>query len=158
MQKHTNLAFAFVLALAACALPIQVPADFAQQRNGGSDFVAATADEAVLRVREVDDPTVGSDAKFWAETLRNEFVEQRGYVEVARGAVADGAGVEGHWVEFTANVQGEKVDYLAAVWSRRGGLFDLGSPYVQVVEFAARGAAYASRIEAVKAALKTVRE
>jgi hypothetical protein len=156
MKALSSCLLAF--ALAACALPIQVPAEFAQQRGAEYALIAATADEAVLRVRDVDDPTTGSNAKFWIDALRTEFVEQRGYVEVARDTVPDVNGVEGEWVEFTTNVRGERVDYLAAVWARRGGLFDLGGPYLQVVEFAARSGAYASRIEAVKASLRTVRE
>lgn len=146
------------LAFAACATPIAVPADFAQQRGADAALVAATADEAVLRVRDVDDPTTGSNAKFWIDALRTEFVDQRGYVEVARGTVPDAGGVEGEWIEFTTNVRGERVDYLAAVWARRGGLFGLGGPNLQVVEFAARSGAYAARIEGVKAALRTVRQ
>ena len=149
-------ALLWLVLFASCVAPIQLPSEFAAQRASGGEFLAATADEAVLRVRDVDDPTMGSNAQFWVAARRNDFVEQRGYVEVAKGEVADSAGVMGQWIEFTANVRGERVEYLAAMWSRQGGFLGLGSAYVQVVEFAARGAAYAARVEAVKAALMTV--
>ncbi len=152
--------FALLLLTAGCAtgIPITLPADFVQLRGMRRELHATTADEAVLRVHDVDDPTEGSEAKFWIDTLRSDFVDQRGYVEAGAGEIADRDGVAGRWIEFTANVRGERVDYLAAVWMRPGGLFGLGRRYLQVVEFAARGPVYTARVEAVKKALSTVHD
>jgi hypothetical protein len=145
--------------LAACAAPMQVPEGFSRLR-GGDGFVARAADDGVLRSRKVPDPTEGSNAAFWLQALRTDFVGQRGYVETGTGEVADADGVTGHWIECTANVRGEKVGYLAAVWARPAGavLFGKGQSQVQVVEFAAREPVYSARIEAVKKSLSTVRD
>lgn len=143
--------------LAACTAPMKVPEGFSQLRDADG-FVARAADDGVLRLRQVWDPTEGSEAAFWLQALRTDFVGQRGYVETGTGEVADADGVTGHWIECTANVRGEKVGYLAAVWARRGGLFGPRWPYLQVVEFAAREPAYSARIAAVKKSLSTVRD
>lgn len=158
MGKRTLASLLVLLwVAAACAVPMTVPNGFSQLRERGP-FQATTPDDAVLCVRDVVDPTVGADAKFWIDALRADFVGQRGYLEVGGGEIQDQAGVGGRWLECTANVRGEKVGYLVAVWMRRGGLFDSGDPYLQVVEFAAREPVYTARIEAVKKALATVRE
>lgn len=155
--KTTTASLLGLLALTACAAPMQVPQGFSQLRGVGG-FVARAADDGVLRLQEIRDPTKGSDAAFWLEALRQDFVGQRGYEETGSGEIADANGIAGRWIECSAFVQGERVGYLAAVWSRRGGLFGSGSPYLQVVEFSAREPVYKARIEAVKKSLATVRD
>ena len=143
--------------LASCAsTTMELPPDFAQLLHR-ADFRATTSDDAVLQIREVLDPTVKSDAKFWIDALRSDFVGQRGYVETGAGEVTDGEGAVGQWVEFAGGLRGEKVGYLVAVWVRRGGLFGLGAARLRVVEFGGREAVYGARVEAVKKALATVR-
>lgn len=142
--------------LAGCATTMELPPDFAQLL-GRAEFRATTSDDAVLQVREVLDPTVKSEPKFWIDALRSDFVGQRGYVETGAGEVTDGDGALGQWVEFSGVLRGEKVGYLVAVWVRSGGLFGLGSARLRVVEFGGREAVYGARVEAVKKALATVR-
>lgn len=159
MRAITKFGSALALVLlAACAAPMNVPEGFSRLRGGG--FVARAADDGVLRLRKIADPTEGSEAAFWLQALRTDFVGQRGYVETGTGEVADADGVTGHWIECTANVRGEKVGYLAAVWARPAGagLFGKGQSQLQVVEFAAREPAYSARIAAVKKSLSTVRD
>lgn len=142
--------------LAGCATTMQLPPGFVQLRERAG-FRATTSDEAVLQVHEVSDPTKASDAKFWIDALRTDFVGQRGYVEIGAGELTDGEGAVGQWVEFSSVLRGEKVGYLIAVWMRRGGLLGLGAKRLRVVEFGGREAAYGARVEAVKKALTTLR-
>ncbi len=142
----------------ACAAPLTLPADFVQLRDRGEGWRAITSDDARVRVRDLVDPTEGG-VEFWAMTLRNDLVDQRGYEEVGNGEVKNQAGAVGRWFEFVANVQGERVSYLAVIWVVPPTLawLGIGKPSLRVVEFAAKDAVFRARIDAVRAALPTVR-
>jgi len=142
--------------LAGCATTMELPPGFVQLRER-AEFRATTSDEAVLQVHEVHDPTKASDAKFWIDALRTDFVGQRGYVETGAGEVTDGEGNVGQCVEFSSGLRGEKVGYLVAVWMRRSGLLGLGAKRLRVVEFGGREAVYGARVAAVKQARTTLR-
>ena len=141
---------------AACAAPMALPKDFVQLDDAAGGFRAVTSDDGRLRVRDVDDPTDGGDAAFWADSLRRELVEQRGYEQIGTGDVKNAGGATGQWLEVTANVQGRKVGYLIAVWVVDPWL-PLAKPYLRVVEFAAPDAVFRARVDAVRTALQTVR-
>ena len=111
-----------------------------------------TADDARLRVRNLDDSAEGP-VEFWADTLCNDCL-QRGYELIERGALVDADGESGRWLRFHANVSGEKVGLLVAVWVRPRLL---GKPYLQVAEFAARDLVFTARLPAVQAALAKLR-
>ena len=113
-----------------------------------------TSDDARLWVRTMDDPSPG-DVAFWAETLRRDLVDRRGYQFVADGEVENADGEAGRWLELTANHNGERVDYLVAVWARERALSSGRS--LRVVEFAARHEVYERRVADVREALQTVR-
>jgi len=138
---------------AACKAPMELPQDFVELGAGGDGYRGVTADDARLRVRNLDDSTEGN-VDFWADTLRNDCVQQRGYELVDRGELLDRDGESGRWLQFTANVGGEKVGLFLAVWVRSRLL---GKPYLQVAEFAARDAVFTARLPAVLQALTTLR-
>jgi hypothetical protein len=148
--------WSLLVCTAACATPITLPPEFVELRDGGAGYRAVTADDARLRVHDLSEPTEGG-IEFWSETLRNELVQQRGYDAVGDGEVRDRDGVPGRWQEFAANVGGERVGYLIAIWVRQPGFPWLGGPYLQVVEYAAREPVFAARRAAVQAALATTR-
>jgi hypothetical protein len=140
---------------AACAAPMQPPPDFVVLKDPGEGFRAVTADDARLRVRDLAEPTAGGIA-FWSEALRADLL-QRGYELVASGAAKAAGGRVGQWHEFAANVQGERVGYLVAVWVvEPSWLFRGGA--LRVVEFAAKHDVFKARVDAVRAALGTVRD
>ena len=141
--------------LAACQTPIEPPPEFVELKDSGEGHRLVTADDARLRVRDLHESTEAA-APFWASTLKNELA-QRGYEFVAEGAIADRDGVQGQWLEWIANAQGERVGYLVAVWPRSEGLLRK-RPYLQVVEFMARDAVYKQRIDAVRKALGSVQK
>lgn len=144
---------ALLATFAACKAPMQLPPDFVELGAGGDGYRGVTADDARLRVRNLDDATEGS-VDFWADTLHNDCVQQRGYELVDRGELKDRDGESGRWLQFAANVGGDKVGLLVAVWARTGLL---RNSYLQVAEFAAREAVFTARLPAVKQALTTLR-
>lgn len=138
------LAFAL---MAACAAPIRLPGEFLVL--GDSDeFRAVTGDDARVWIREFEDPNAAA-LSFWTTALEHDFVQQRGYDLVGKGDVKNRSGETGAWFECGANVGGERIGYLVAIWVR--------GRVVQVVEFAARADVFAARVESVRAALTTVR-
>ena len=149
-----RLTFALVCALGACATPIDLPDSFVELQDNGQGFRAVTSDDARVWVRELYDSTEAS-VDFWTETLRRDFVDGRGYELRGEGEVLDRDGDSGRWLELTGNVGGERVDYLVALWVDRGWLG--GGNRLKVVEFAARHEVFTARVDAVRAALATVR-
>jgi hypothetical protein len=145
-------ALAAWLLAAACAAPMQPPQDFVELRDAGEGWRAVTSDGGRLRVRDLAEPTTAG-VGFWADSLRLDLL-QRGYEHAGDGEVKNADGAAGRWLEFTANVRGERVGYLVALWFVEPWL---GSPYVRVVEFAARDDVFRAHADAVRAALATVR-
>ena len=153
MRALRVLGLAAVATFAACgSMPMQLPPDFVELGEVGNGHRAVTADDARLRVRNLFDSTKGS-VDFWADTLCNDCVLQRGYELVERGEVNDRDGVSGRWLHFSANVGGETVGVLVAAWVRPRLL---KKPYLQVAEFVARQDVFAARLPAVRQALTTV--
>lgn len=140
--------------LAACgALKLQLPAEFLPLEER-PDFKAVTADDARVWCREFSEPN-GGDLAFWAETLRHDLVEQRGYTLVAEGDVADGDSHAGKWFECAATVDGERRGYLVAVFRIDRGLLKK-RPYVRTLEFTAREEDFQRLLPAVKQAIPTL--
>ena len=143
----TTLLFLLAAIAGGCAAPIRLPKDFLVL-DAKSGYQAVTGDDARVWIREFDDPNEAS-LSFWAKAVEHEFTQQRGYDLVAKGTVKNRRGHEGAWFECAANVRGERIGYLVAIW--------VDGDEVQVVEFAARADVFAERVEAVRAALPTVR-
>lgn len=135
------------VAAAGCATArMDLPKDFLELEDR-RDFQAVTADDARIWIREFSDRNE-APLEFWIGVLTHEFTKQRGYELVKQGAVTASLGT-GNWFECAANVRGERIGYLVAVWASDGD--------ITVVEFAARAEVFAARVEEVRAALTTVR-
>ncbi|MFO1031262.1 MAG: hypothetical protein U1F60_09295 [Planctomycetota bacterium] len=139
-------AFVYVC-IGTTKLPIDLPPGFVHLEDGGSGFRAMTSDDARLWIRRWSESTEAT-ATFWADVLQQELV-QRGYERKAGGEIADRAGRSGRWGEFDANLGGERMRYLIAVWAE--------GCMVQVVEFGAVAAVYDKHASAVRTALATLR-
>ncbi len=143
--------FAVIAALIArqalAGPPIELPPGFVHLKGGGEGFRARTSDEARLWLRTLTDPSE-APIEFWAEVLEKDLL-QRGYERRGGGEVRDGAGAVGRWLEFDANVQGERMHYRIAVW--------VDGTAVRVVEYGAVGEAYGKHLPAVEKALTTLR-
>lgn len=140
----------FALALlAGCAAPITLSKEFVTlvDHRAAADFRAVTGDDARVWMRRFEDRNEG-DLTFWAKSLEYDFVQQRGYDLVAQGESKDAAGRAGKWFQCTANVRGERIGYLVAVW--------VDGVEITVVEFAARADVFEARVEEIKKALHTV--
>ncbi len=135
-----------VAQLAACAATMELPKDFLRLQEGG-DFRAVTSDDARVWIRKFDDANAAT-VEFWAEALANDFT-QRGYEPVDKGEVTNRDGRPGRWFECAANVRGDRIGYLVALW--------VDGKTITVAEFAARAEVFKARVESVRAALGTVR-
>ena len=83
------------LSLAGCKAPLDLPESFVKLEDSrGYGFRAVTGDDARLWVREFSEPTE-ADVSFWADNLRRDFVEQRGFELVGEGDVDNAAGDTG---------------------------------------------------------------
>jgi len=135
------------VAAAGCATArMDLPKDFLEL-EGRHDFQAVTADDARVWIRRFSDRNEAPLA-FWVGVLEHEFTTKRGYEVVKQGDVNASLGT-GKWFECAANVRGDRIGYLVAVWAS-------GSD-ITVVEFAARAEIFAARVDDVRAALTTVR-
>ena len=141
--------------LAACAsLKMDLPAEFLTLKDG-PEHRAVTAQDARVWSREFAEDNHAT-LDFWAATLRNDLVEQRGYTIVAEGEATDGEGHAGRWFECRATVEGERRGYLVAVFSFDRGLFKKRHR-VRTVQFTAREEDFVRLLPDVKAALGTLR-
>ena len=147
-----------VWALSACSLQMNVPAGFLRLtgREHG-DLRAVTADDARIWVRDFavdDDATV----EFWAASFADEL-KARGYQLEEKGEIQDGDGRRGRAFAGTTTVGGEACRYFAAVFLLpRGFLGDLfSSDHGRIAEFAAAEPLFAQHLDAVKAAVATLR-
>lgn len=153
LAKNVSLIVVALTAM-ACATPITLPSSFVALGDAGEGYRAITSDGARVWVRKLYDPTPGN-VDFWAGSMERDFVQERGYELLNKGAVNNFANQDGRCMEFSANVRGKRVDYLVAVWSDRKWLGK--GDWIQVVEFAASHDVYVERIESIRAALATVR-
>ncbi|MBL9078456.1 MAG: hypothetical protein JNL08_13185 [Planctomycetes bacterium] len=135
------------LSAAGCGISMRLPQDFLRLETDG-DLRAVTGDDGRIWARVFHDDNTASLA-FWSQALEHDLVDQRGYERIARGEFDGRRGAAGVWLECAANVRGERVGYLIALW--------VDGNDVRTVEFAARADVFAERIEAVRAALPTVR-
>ena len=135
------------VATAGCATArMDLPKDFLELEDR-SDFQAVTADDARIWIRRFTDRNEAPLA-FWVGVLTHEFTKQRGYELVKHGDVNAQLGA-GKWFECAANVRGDRIGYLVAVWASDGD--------ITVAEFAARAEVFAARVDDVREALTTVR-
>lgn len=135
------------MAAASCGITMRLPQDFLRLEDRG-DLQAVTGDDARLWAREFSDPNEAPLA-FWAAAVEHDLVQQRGYELVGKGEVEGRRGAAGIWLECAANVDGDRIGYLLALW--------VHGRDIRVVEFAARAEVFAARVDEVRKALPTVR-
>jgi hypothetical protein len=131
----------------ACAISMRLPKDFLQLEHS-DDLQAVTGDDARIWAREFEDENE-APLPFWAAAVEHDLVQQRGYELIAKGEVEGKRSAAGVWFECAANVGGERIGYLLALW--------VHGHEVRVVEFTARAEVFAARVAAVTKALPTVR-
>jgi hypothetical protein len=141
--------------LPACSMTMDLPSDFLRLERSGAEFKAITPDDGRLWVREFADPSAGT-LEFWATTLRNDFVENRGYELVGDRPVRDGTGRAGQEFEFRTFAAGEGHGYLLTVFVLPAAFWPWSEQQVLVAEFGAREPVFVERLEAVRTALGTL--
>src|SRR5688572_10291686 len=109
-------AMLLLVALAGCATArMDLPKDFLELEDSKNDFQAITADDARVWIRRFSDKNA-APLSFWVGVLEHEFTKQRGYELVKQGEVNAQLGT-GKWFECAANVRGDRIGYLVAVWA-----------------------------------------
>lgn len=137
--------------LTGCSLTMDLPPDFLRL-HPPRPLRAATPQDATLQVREFADAE-GGTLDFWYAALRTNLVDARGYEPTQEAAVQDGAGRSGKLLRCMTTYQGERMGYLVAVFVIEGWR----SNSIRVVEFTAREAEFAQRVDAVQTAIATLR-
>jgi hypothetical protein len=131
---------------------MQVPEGFLELESPGGEIRAVTPEDARLWVREHDDADQGS-LEFWTKALEHDLVQRRGYKLVEAFAVADAAGRPGKAWRFQVRVDGEAMGYLVAMFVIEGWQ----SNTIRTCEYLAREATFAAQLEAVRAAIATLK-
>jgi hypothetical protein len=154
MRPLTCCAVAVLLFAAGCATSMRLPDQFLQLRKGNG-YRAVTADDARIWVRTFDNPEEGN-VEFWSKILAEDLGRNRGYKIVNQGECRDAEGHDGRWLECSAQVDGEAMGYLVAVFSVPKSVLGLAGSKVCVCEFGAREPVFQQHVEAVRTALATL--
>jgi hypothetical protein len=142
------------LALLSGCLSMQTPEKFLMVVKGGlfaDEIKAISPDEAKLWVREFSDMDQG-DFEFWADALKNDFVENRGYTPLGENEVQDDADREGAELLFETTVQGVPHRYSITLFVLEGWLWNT----IRVAEYAAPKEIFDKYLETVRESVRTV--
>lgn len=146
------LGLVLFLGLGACArLSMELPHGFLQLETPRSEFKATTPDDARLWVRQFTDRDQG-DLSFWAETLKLDLIDNRGYVLDEETELLDTEDREGVQMKFSVTTEGERYGYLVAVFVIDGG----SENTIRVAEFIAPRAVFAQYVEVVQNSILTI--
>ena len=139
-----------VLFLGGC-LSFEVPEKFLILDKGFSEIKAITPDEAKLWVREFNDPKKG-DFNFWSDTLKSDFVQNRGYTLIEERKVKDKKGRDGLELLFEVTSAGAAQRYLVTLFVFQGWLKNT----IRVVEFVAPKPIFDGYVQRVREAISTL--
>jgi len=145
-----------LVALVACPSCKQedrmdVPDGFVEvgrEARGDYETRAVSADGVVVALRVEPNPENGAP-EFWADAVRNELTQARGYALAKEEEVKSASGLDGRLMEFTADAEGVKAAYLVAVFVKDDD--------VLVAEAGGKADAVAARRDALRTALLSVR-
>jgi len=138
-------------ALTTGCITMQVPEDFLVVTDDVDQLKAITPDEVKLWVRDFPDPDRGELA-FWRDAVKNDFIENRGYVLIDEGSIKDGNGVEGASFVVETTLQGRATRELVAVFVYD----DLCEGRIRVVELVADKERFDQVVDEVREAIGTL--
>ncbi|MEM7168084.1 MAG: hypothetical protein AAF581_21720 [Planctomycetota bacterium] len=145
-----------VLSCGTGCLHLDVPRDFlvvsswtdAFEVPPAAHIAAVAADEAQLRVSSFRDDWDGN-LDYWYQALEHDLVDRRGYTLLQRADRQDAKGLSGREMVFSVTHAGISKKYLVCV-------FDAGQR-IRVVELTAAAEVFDRHLEAVQAAIATLR-
>lgn len=140
------------LLLGSGCISMQVPDRFLVIDRGTRQLKAITPDEAKLWVRDFDDEAEG-DLGFWAEALRTDLVETRGYVLVSEGRCEDAGGNEGVELVLESTLQGQPQREMLCLLVYPGAF----EHRIRVVELVAPKDDFEELLEGARAAVRTLK-
>lgn len=153
---HRTLALLCLVALPSCKITVDLPQQFLVTERSKAEFKATTAADAIFWIEKYELPERGENLEFWADALKNDFVENRGYTLIDSDDVKTSAGLAGVQMTFEATIQGQAYSYLVAIFVEPARLFS--NPIACVARFTAEKSEFARHADAVKAAILTTRE
>jgi hypothetical protein len=158
-RVFSKTAFAALVALTLAALlggciAMQAPPSFLVIKESPSQFKAVSPDDARIWVHEFDDPYEGGTLDFWAQTMKADFVQGRGYTLIEEGKAKDGEGREGIEYVFEVTAGGAAQRYLVDIFYVEGCF--CGDNEICVVEFVARKPLFEKYLADVRAAVATL--
>jgi len=127
------------------------PDGFLTTDESGYQIKAVSSDSTLLWVRIFKDRYDG-DLPFWTDALYNDLVEHRGYTLKEKKAIRAGD-LDGEEMLFETTAAGATQQYLVSLFVKDG----LISGKICVVEFVGSDEAFEVHLEAVRAAVKTIR-
>jgi len=144
-----------LMALMGCAtFRVPTPENFAKVKSSTERLGALTPQEDKLLVRHFVVPD-RQPLKFWSDTVRNNFVEERGYTPVSEGEFKTDAGLAGHRFLAEISINSVPYDYLMVLFATEGSRgFFWKRQHVYVAEFLCEKKNYEKNAPAVEKALK----
>ena len=144
-----------LILLAGCAtFRLPTPENFARVELSNERFRALTPQEDKLLVRHFV-VSERQTLKFWADSVRNNFVQERGYTLVNEGEFKTNAGLAGHRFLFEISINDVPYNYLLVLFAAEGSyrLF-WKRQHIYVAEFLCEKKNYEKNTAAVEKALK----
>ncbi len=151
-----TLTGAFLFSLAGCAIHVDLPNQFLVTVKSSSEFKATTADDAIFIVEKYQLPEKGGNLDFWVTALKNQFVENLGYVLLEEEAIETNDGEKGMQMMFETTIQGQAYRYLICAFVQEGP-WPWSDPIVRVVRFTAEKEKFDEHLDDVKKAMRTTR-
>jgi hypothetical protein len=148
MNSKTALACVALASTFGC-VHIEAPPRFLVVTDDWGDWRAVTPEDSRLWVRVFDDDDDG-DLAFWQDALKDDFMNNRGYVLVSEGDT-QASGAKGREFVVETTVNGRTVRELLALFVTDGLL----SHQVHVVEYVAEKETFEKELPAVRAAIST---
>ena len=150
------LACAFLVTLTSCAIHVDLPNKFLITNESSSELKATTADNAIFWVQKYELPENGKNLDFWVDALKNQFVENLGYVLLEEEPIETTDGEKGTQMMFETTIQGQTYRYLLSAFVQ-DGTWPWNNPIIRVARFTAEKDKFDKHVDAVKKAMRTTR-
>ena len=101
---------------------MDLPPKYLPTLESSSEYKATTADNTIFWVEKFSLSDNGDNLQFWVDAVKNDFVENRGYVLISEDPTKTGNGLEGQRLVFETTTQGQSYRYMLALFIERGWL------------------------------------
>lgn len=148
-----QLLLALSLVLPSCAMSVDLPDTFLEQRADGRQFKASSADGAIFWIERFELPKKGDKLDFWVEALQNDLVGRRGYTAEQEPAAIKLGSRDAVEMLFHTTHQGRPHRYLVVLCVDKGW----SQPSITVARYAAEKVVFDAHLEEVRTAIRSLR-